>query len=184
MKIIDTPLAGAKILEPNVFTDTRGYFSETYNRTAFHNAGITTEFVQDNQSFSKRGILRGLHFQTGEHAQAKLVRVAVGTVLDVIVDIRPESPTFGQHTSVELSAENHRQLYIPRGFAHGFLVLSETALFIYKCDNFYHKESEAGLRFNDPAFNINWQLNTSDIEVNERDANFPLFTEFKASLGL
>lgn len=180
MKVIPTKLDGLLILEPKVFGDERGYFLETFNKRAFAEAGITTEFVQDNQSLSRRGILRGMHFQKGEHAQAKLVRVLSGRVLDVSVDIRPGSPTYGQHVAVELTAENHVQVFVPRGFAHGFVVLSDEAVFSYKCDNFYNKDAEGGLRYNDPALGIDWQLPADEIVANERDANFPLLEELAA----
>lgn len=181
MNIIPTAIEGVLILEPRVFGDERGYFFESYNQKLFADAGIGAVFVQDNQSFSQRGILRGLHFQTGSHAQAKLVRAVAGTVLDVVVDIRPGSATYGRHVAVELSAENHRQLFVPRGFAHGFIVLSETALFSYKCDNFYNKDAEGGLCYNDPVLGIDWRMPQGDIRVNERDATFPLLADLKAS---
>jgi dTDP-4-dehydrorhamnose 3,5-epimerase len=180
MNVIGTSLEGVVIVEPRVFGDERGNFFESYNRELFAKHGITAEFVQDNQSFSRRGILRGLHFQKGEHAQAKLVRVVSGSVLDVAVDIRPESATFGRHVAVELSGENNRQLFVPRGFAHGFVVLSETAVFSYKCDNFYNKDAEGGLRYNDPALGIDWRLDAGLIEVNARDAGFPTLAELAA----
>ncbi|MDE5615548.1 MAG: dTDP-4-dehydrorhamnose 3,5-epimerase, partial [Alphaproteobacteria bacterium] len=144
MNFIKTALDGVVIVEPRIFQDSRGYFFESYNEAEFHKNGITNKFVQDNQSKSSYGVVRGLHCQTGEHAQAKLVRVLQGTVLDVAVDIRPGSPTFGQHVAVELSDTNQRQLFIPRGFLHGFSVLSDTALFAYKSDNLYNPESEIG----------------------------------------
>ena len=154
MNFIKTALEGVFIIEPRVFTDNRGYFFESYNKAAFEAAGLFYDFVQDNQSKSSYGTVRGLHFQKGEHAQAKLVRVLEGVVLDVAVDLRRASPTYGQHVAVELSAENNRQLMIPRGFAHGFSVLSETAVFAYKCDNLYCKEAEGGIRFDDPTLAI------------------------------
>ncbi|TKW61202.1 MAG: dTDP-4-dehydrorhamnose 3,5-epimerase [Blastochloris viridis] len=177
MKVTPTKLEGVLILEPTVFGDERGYFMETYNQRVFAEAGIHAVFVQDNQSLSRKGILRGLHFQTGEHAQAKLVRALSGRVLDVTVDLRPGSPTYGQHVAVELSEENRKQMYIPRGFAHGFIVLSDEAVFSYKCDNFYNKAAEGGVRYNDPALGIDWQLPAEMIQVNERDATFPLLAE-------
>ena len=150
MKFTETKLKGCFILEPNLIGDERGYFMESFNEKTF-SIGVRQEvhFVQDNQSFSKKGVLRGLHYQCGEHAQAKLVRVLQGEVLDVAVDLRPNSPTFGQYESIVLSGENQKQFFVPRGFAHGFLVLSETATFFYKCDNFYNKESEGGVLYND-----------------------------------
>lgn len=177
MKVTTTKLEGVLILEPTVFGDERGYFMETYNQRVFAEAGVNALFVQDNQSLSRKGILRGLHFQTGEHAQAKLVRALSGRVLDVTVDVRPGSPTYGQHVAVELSEENRKQVYIPRGFAHGFIVLSDEAVFSYKCDNFYNKAAEGGVRYNDPALGIDWQLPAEMIQVNERDATFPLLAE-------
>jgi dTDP-4-dehydrorhamnose 3,5-epimerase len=147
---------------------------ESFNENQFQEGiGQEIHFVQDNQSFSSKGVLRGLHYQTGEHAQAKLVRVLSGEVLDVAVDIRPDSETFGQYVSIVLSAENQKQFYIPRGFAHGFLVLSETATFFYKCDNFYNKESEGGIIFNDPVLNIDWQFEETELIISDKDKKQP-----------
>jgi len=174
-----TELEGVYILEPRVFTDSRGYFFESYNEQEFKNNGLNYTFVQDNQSFSKYGTIRGLHFQKGTHAQAKLVRVISGEVLDVAVDIRRNSPTYGKHVAVKLSGENQKQLLIPRGFAHGFSVLSDTAVFTYKCDNFYCKEAEGGLRVNDPALGIDWQIDMSKANVLERDLNHPLLKDLE-----
>jgi dTDP-4-dehydrorhamnose 3,5-epimerase len=170
MNFIPTKLSGCYIIESKIINDGRGYFMESFNRNTFQN-GINQEinFVQDNQSFSTKGVLRGLHYQTGEYAQAKLVRVLQGEVLDVAVDIRPESDTFGQYEAVHLSAENQRQFFVPRGFAHGFLVLSNTATFFYKCDNFYNKESEGGLIYNDATVNIDWQFPTEKLLVSDKD---------------
>jgi dTDP-4-dehydrorhamnose 3,5-epimerase len=170
MNFIPTKLSGCFIIESKIINDGRGYFMESYNKNTFQN-GINQEinFVQDNQSFSTKGVFRGLHYQTGEHAQAKLVRVLQGEVLDVAVDIRPESPTFGQYESIILSGENQTQFFVPRGFAHGFLVLSETATFFYKCDNFYNKDSEGGLAYDDPKLNIDWQFPTEDLLISEKD---------------
>lgn len=174
MKAIKTPLEGCFILEPNVIRDNRGYFVETFNENTFREAaGISAHFVQDNQSFSSRNVLRGLHYQTGDHAQAKLIRVLTGSVYDIAVDLRPGSPTYGQHYGIELSAENMLQFYIPRGFAHGFLVLSETATFFYKCDNFFHKAAEAGVSYQDPALAIDWPVAETELLVSERDRNLP-----------
>lgn len=174
MKFIPTKLEGCFIIEPKIITDERGYFMESFNENTFQNGiGQSVHFVQDNQSFSTKGVLRGLHYQTGEHAQAKLVRVLSGEVLDVVVDLRPESKTFGENVSVMLSAGNQRQFFVPRGFAHGFLVLSETATFFYKCDNFYNKDSEGGLIYNDPAVNIDWQFPTSELLISEKDKILP-----------
>lgn len=175
MKFTETHLKGCYIIEPRVFQDTRGYFFESFNQKVF-NEGVGEEvnFVQDNQSFSSKGVLRGFHYQRNEFAQAKLVRVLSGAVLDVVIDIRPESPTFGQHLAVELTEENQLQLYIPRGFAHGFLVRSNTASFFYKCDNFYNKESEAGILYSDPKLNIDWNFNEGPFLVSEKDEILPL----------
>jgi dTDP-4-dehydrorhamnose 3,5-epimerase len=177
MRFSPTAIEGVVVAEPTVFGDERGYFYESYSRREFARAGIDCEFVQDNQSFSGRGVLRGLHFQRGGHAQAKLVRVTHGLVRDVAVDLRPGSSTYGHHVAVDLSGENHRQLFIPRGFAHGFVVLSATALFSYKCDNFYSKEAEGGLHHADPALGIDWGLPAGEIQVNARDAAFPTLAE-------
>lgn len=174
MKITHTPLEGCIVLEHKVFKDVRGVFKETYKKEQLDKAlGYKVDFVQDNESVSTRGVLRGLHFQKGEFAQAKLVRVTQGAVLDVAVDLRPDSSTYGQYFSIELSAENHKQLFLPRGFAHGFVVLSDTAVFSYKCDNYYNKDAEGGIVFNDPELNINWQLHTNQIQVSEKDSKLP-----------
>ena len=156
LKVTDTALEGVKVIEPKVYGDHRGWFFEPYNGARYFAAGITAKFVQDNESYSKRGVVRGLHWQAGKHAQAKLVRVIRGSVLDVVVDIRKGSPTFGQHVSVTLTDSNRKQLFIPRGFAHGFIALSDEVLFSYKCDNFYCPDSERGLLFSDPALGIQW----------------------------
>lgn len=169
MKFIKTEIDGVIIVEPTVFEDARGYFFESYNEAEFSKNGITNKFVQDNQSKSSYGVIRGLHCQLGEHAQAKLVRVLEGKVLDVAVDIRKNSPTFGKHVAVELSAENKRQLFIPRGFLHGFSVLSETAVFAYKCDNLYCKESEFSIRFDDKHVGIDWKIPADKILVSDKD---------------
>jgi len=169
MNFIQTKINGVVIVEPRVFKDSRGYFFESYNEEEFVKNGITNRFVQDNQSKSSYGVVRGLHCQLGEHAQAKLVRCLHGVVLDVAVDIRPNSATFGKYVSVELSDENQRQLFIPRGFLHGFSVLSETAVFAYKCDNLYCKESEFGVRFDDPDINVDWKIPANKIIVSEKD---------------
>ena len=169
MNFIKTAIDGVVIVEPRIFKDDRGYFFESYNEQEFISNGITNRFVQDNQSKSSYGVIRGLHCQLGEHAQAKLVRVLAGKVLDVAVDFRKDSPTFLQHVAVELSAENNRQLFIPRGFLHGFSVLSETAVFAYKCDNLYCKESEFGIRFDDPTIGVDWQVPADKILVSDKD---------------
>lgn len=169
MNFIKTAIDGVVIVEPRIFKDDRGYFFESYNEQEFISNGITNRFVQDNQSKSSYGVVRGLHCQLGEHAQVKLVRVLAGKVLDVAVDFRKDSPTFLQHVAVELSAENNRQLFIPRGFLHGFSVLSETAVFAYKCDNLYCKESEFGIRFDDPTIGVDWQVPADKILVSDKD---------------
>ena len=179
MHFIKTEIEGVYIVEPRVFEDTRGYFFESYSKAKFEAAGLHYDFIQDNQSMSSYGTVRGLHFQKGEHAQAKLVRVLEGTVLDVAVDLRKGSPTYGKHVAVELSAENKRQLMIPRGFAHGFSVLSETAVFAYKCDNLYCKEAEGGIRFDDPALGIDWRVEKGKELLSDKDKVLPFFTEFE-----
>lgn len=180
MELIHTPLNGCFLVQPSVFKDTRGYFYESFNEQKFNDlSGLSVHFVQDNQSFSSYGVLRGLHFQQGEHAQAKLVRVIQGEVLDLAVDLRKDSPTFGQHFSVVLSAENKLQLFIPRGFAHGFAVLSKEAEFFYKCDNYYNKESEGGILFNDADLGIDWRLPDSDVLVSDKDTQNSSFLAFK-----
>jgi len=180
MKAIETKLKGCFILEPNVFKDSRGYFFESLNQNKFNALiGQEVNFVQDNESFSSKGVLRGLHFQTGDYAQAKLVRAVKGTVLDVVVDMRKESPTFSKHFSIELSEDNKRQLFVPRGFAHGFIVLSETAIFSYKCDNFYNKPSEKGLRYDDPSLAIDWRLPTKEFIVSEKDLVLPTLSNIE-----
>ena len=180
MNFIETDIADVFVLEPKVFKDDRGYFFEAYNKTEFENHGLFYDFVQDNQSKSSYGVIRGLHFQKGEFAQAKLVRVLQGTVLDVAVDLRKSSPTFGKYVAVELSQENNRMLLIPRGFAHGFSVLSQTAVFTYKCDNFYHKEAEGGIRFDDPDLNIDWQVNPNQAVLSDKDKLLPFLEEFES----
>ncbi len=169
MNFIKTELDGVVIVEPRIFPDSRGYFFESYNAAEFKKNGIDAVFVQDNQSKSSYGVIRGLHCQTGEHCQAKLVRVLVGKVLDVVVDIRHDSKTFGKHVAVELSAENQRSLFMPRGVLHGFSVLSETAVFYYKVDNFYCKESEWGMRYDAPEFNIDWKVPHEKVITSEKD---------------
>ncbi len=180
MIVKETHLKGCFIIEPKVFNDERGYFFETFNRQSFQKAvGIDVNFVQDNESASTKGVLRGLHYQTGEYAQAKLVRVIKGKVLDIVVDIRKGSKTFGQHFSIELSEDNKQQLYIPRGFAHGFVVLSETAIFSYKCDNYYNKASEGGIIYNDATLKLDWQLHEDRFIISEKDLLLPTFQNAK-----
>ncbi len=180
MNFIETNLKGCFIIEPKVIEDARGYFMESFNETNFQK-GIHQEvhFVQDNQSYSTKGVLRGLHYQTGSYAQAKLVRVLQGEVLDVAVDIRPNSPTYGEHYSIVLSEENKKQFFIPRGFAHGFLVLSDTATFFYKCDNFYNKESEGGILYNDTELNIDWNFDLEALLISDKDKELPNFKNAK-----
>ena len=178
MEIQNTPLKDCFIVKPRVFKDERGIFFETFNEKAFVEAtGITIPFIQDNQSCSTRGVLRGLHFQTGAMAQAKLVRVAKGEVLDVVVDLRKDSESFGKSFSVVLNDQNHWQLYVPRGFAHGFITLSESSIFCYKCDNFYHKESEAGIIYNDATLSLDWHLSEEEFIVSEKDLELPTYAE-------
>ena len=179
MPFISTKIKDVVVFEPRIFTDDRGYFFETYNEKLFNDNGIAAKFVQDNQSKSSYGVIRGLHFQKGEHAQAKLVRVLQGRVLDVAVDLRKGSETYGKHVAVELSDVNNLQLFIPRGFAHGFSVLSRTAVFAYKCDNLYCKESEGGIDCNDPDLGIDWQIPAEDRVLSEKDKLHPLFKDFK-----
>lgn len=169
MNFIKTDIEGVWIIEPRRFGDSRGYFMESFKKSEFEANVGAVDFVQDNESFSSKGVLRGLHFQKGEFSQAKLVRVSQGTVVDVAVDLRGGSPTYGRHVAVELSQENARQLFIPRGFAHGFVVLSETAQFQYKVDNVYAPQSEATLRFDDPALGIDWRLPYSELLLSEKD---------------
>ncbi|MCF8293394.1 MAG: dTDP-4-dehydrorhamnose 3,5-epimerase [Chitinophagaceae bacterium] len=174
MEIITTPLNDCFIIKPTLFEDARGYFFESFNRQKFNQlTGIDIDFVQDNQAKSNYGILRGLHFQQGEHAQAKLVSVIKGKVIDVAVDMRPESSTYLQHIAIELSEQNHLQLFVPRGFAHGYSVLEDNTIFFYKCDNYYHKASEGGVIYNDPTLNIDWQLDTADMLLSEKDVLLP-----------
>lgn len=178
MKKIDTKIEGCFILQPNIFKDSRGYFFESFNEDRFRELiQAEVHFVQDNQSFSKFGVLRGLHAQDGTHAQAKLVRVLKGEVLDVAVDARKDSPSFGQHVSVLLSAENQKQFFVPRGFLHGFVVLSDTAEFFYKCDNYYHQPSEVGVYYDDPTLNIDWSLSKDQLCISEKDAILPEFAD-------
>ena len=170
MECIRTDIKDCFIIKPTVFSDNRGYFFESFNEQKFNQlAGLNIHFVQDNQAKSNRGILRGLHYQKGEHAQAKLVRVLQGKVIDIAVDLRKDSPTYLQHVAVELSAENNLQLFVPKGFAHGYSVLEDNTIFCYKCDNYYNKEAEGGVFYADPKLNINWQLNEDEIILSEKD---------------
>lgn len=180
MKRINTSIEDCFIIEPSVFEDKRGYFLETFNQKKFNELlGRSIEFVQDNEAFSQKGVLRGLHYQTGNHAQAKLVRVIKGTVLDVSVDVRKNSKSFGKYVAIELSEENKKQLFVPRGFAHGYIVLSDSAIFAYKCDNFYNKDAEGGIIYNDPTLNIDWKLPSTDFIVSEKDIILPKLQEAK-----
>jgi dTDP-4-dehydrorhamnose 3,5-epimerase len=182
MPFTQTPIKDLVIFEPRVFEDGRGYFFESYNQKLFEENGIDTKFIQDNQSKSSLGVLRGIHFQKPPFAQAKLVRVLSGKVLDVAVDLRPESATFGEYFAIELTAENKKQLFIPRGFGHGFVVLSQTAEFAYKCDNLYSKEHESGIIYNDSDLKIDWQIETSELIISDKDQQLKSFVEFKNSL--
>ena len=173
MTLDTTYIQGLVVLTPTVFEDSRGCFFEAYNKVHLEKLGITINFVQDNQSFSKKGTLRGLHYQNPPFAQTKLVRVLQGEIIDVAVDLRKDSPTYGKHFSIALSADNKKQLLIPQGFAHGFSVISETAVVMYKCDQFYNKESEGGIRFDDPALGIDWGLDLSTAIVSEKDLILP-----------
>jgi len=173
MQIEKTFIKDLVVVEPTVFGDERGYFFESYNKTKFEDLGIHIDFVQDNQSFSKKGTLRGLHYQNPPFAQTKLVRVLEGEIIDVTVDLRTDSPTYGKSFSILLSAENKKQLLVPQGFAHGFSVLSETAVVMYKCDQFYNKASEGGIKFDDPSLNIDWGMDLKEAIVSEKDQILP-----------
>ncbi len=178
MEIIKTTLEGCFLVVPSIHQDERGTFSETFNEQDFHSkTGLNTRFVQDNQSISSHGVLRGLHYQTGKHAQAKLVRVIEGKVLDIVVDLRKESVTFGKYFSVILDAEKRQQLFVPRGFAHGFVTLSERSIFAYKCDNYYHKASESGIIYNDATLALDWHLGKEELVISEKDLKLPTFSE-------
>lgn len=178
MELIETPLKDCFYLKPAQFKDERGIFSETYNRKTFKKVtGLDVAFVQDNQSQSSRGVLRGMHFQTGKMAQAKLVRVAMGRVIDIVIDLRKESPTFGKHFAIELTGDNGFQLFVPRGFAHGFITLSEKSIFCYKCDNYYDRASEGGIIYNDATLNLDWHLPEEELIVSEKDRELPTFEE-------
>ena len=179
MKFIKTEISDVYIIESSVFEDTRGYFLESFNLDKFEENVCPIKFVQDNESKSSKGVLRGLHFQKPPYAQAKLVRCIEGKVLDVAIDIRDGSETYGKHVSVELSGENKKQVFIPRGFAHGFLVLSNTAIVSYKVDNNYAPAHDAGIRWNDPTLNIQWRVNEREVLVSEKDVKLPFFSEFE-----
>lgn len=173
MPFTPTTISGLYIVEPEIFKDHRGYFFESYNERSFKEQGLQLSFVQDNQARSPKGIIRGLHYQLEPHAQTKLIRVLSGAILDVAIDIRKNSPTYGQSFSIELSAENKKQLLVPKGFAHGYAVLSEEAEVFYKCDSFYHRESEGGIAWNDPELNINWRIPENEVIVSEKDSQHP-----------
>lgn len=178
MNVIQTDIEGVVIIEPRVFTDSRGYFFESYSKREFDEKVGPVDFVQDNESRSTRGVIRGLHFQLPPYTQAKLVRCVEGEVLDVAVDLRKDSPTYGRHVAVRLSSENHRQLFIPRGFAHGFAVLSESAVFQYKCDNFYAPQADGGISILDSTLGIDWQIPLSEAILSDKDTRHPLFADF------
>ena len=177
MKVVKTAIEDVVIIEPDVFGDSRGYFFESYSQKKFDEQVRPVRFVQDNESKSKYGVLRGLHFQKGKDAQSKLVRVVKGRVLDVAVDIRKGSPTFGKYVAVELTEDNHRQLFVPRGFAHGFSVLSDEVIFQYKCDNLYAPESEGAIAWNDPDIGIDWQLPAEDVLLSAKDSAHPMLKD-------
>ena len=185
MNVIKTDIEGPFIIEPRIFGDARGYFFESFNARDFsQQTGLEVAFVQDNESRSSRGVLRGLHFQKPPYAQSKLVRVVEGRVVDVAVDIRKGSPTYGRHAAVELTGDNHRQFFVPKGFAHGFVVLSEVALFQYKCDEFYHPEAEGAIAWNDPTLAIDWPIGADEVLLSERDKHHPLFADFQTPFSL
>jgi dTDP-4-dehydrorhamnose 3,5-epimerase len=181
MKILATPFEGLYVIEPQVWGDARGHFFESYSEAAFKAAGLPTDFVQDNQSLSAKGILRGLHFQAPPFAQGKLVRVITGAVLDVVVDIRKSSPTYGQHFKIELSADNKKMLWVPPGFAHGFVTLEDQTIFVYKVTGLYHKESEGGLLWNDPQLGIDWGV--ADPLLSDKDKLQPSWAAFRSPFG-
>ena len=178
MQIENTSIEGCFIIKPSVYEDERGVFFESFNQQKFEElTGLAIDFVQDNQSISKEGVLRGLHFQRGEYAQAKLVRVIKGEVMDVAVDLRPDSSTFGKHVSAILNETNNLQLFIPRGFAHGFITLSEEAIFAYKCDNYYNKPSESGIIYSDPDLDIDWKIPKREVQLSQKDLALPFLKE-------
>lgn len=180
MIVKETNLKGCFVIEPKIFGDERGYFFESFNKEKFKDlTGIEIEFVQDNEAFSNRGVLRGLHFQKREFAQAKLVRVVKGKVLDVVVDVRPNSKTYGQSFSIILSEENKKQLFVPRGFAHGYAVLEDNTVFVYKCDNYYYPQAEGGIIYNDSSLNIDWLLNEDEVLLSDKDKKLPLLKDLK-----
>lgn len=180
LELENTPLKDCFLLKPSVFKDHRGTFLESFSQKRFEEVtGLHLDFVQDNQSSSKKGVLRGLHFQKGPYAQSKLVRCVAGRILDVVVDLRKDSPTFRQHYKVILSDENHHQLFIPAGFAHGFLTLSDNSIFAYKCDQYFHKDADTGVYWNDPVFSIDWQYPEEELILSEKDKNLPTFEQLE-----
>lgn len=180
MEVIKTPIEGLLIIEPHIFSDARGYFFESFSQRDFDEKVGHVTFVQDNESMSTRGVIRGLHFQRPPYTQTKLVRCVRGAVLDIAVDIRKGSPTYGQHVAVELTGDNHRQFFISKGFAHGFAVLSEEAVFQYKCDEFYHPEADAGIQLSDPALGIDWRIPFDEAILSDKDTKHPLFKDFES----
>lgn len=184
MNVIKTDIEGVVVIEPRVFDDARGYFFESYSKRRFDEVVRPVEFVQDNESMSTRGVIRGLHFQRPPFSQSKLVRCVRGAVLDVVVDIRRGSPTYGRHVAVELTGENRRQLFVPRGFAHGFAVLSDEAVFQYKCDNYYHPESEGGISIADHSLGIDWRIDPAEAILSEKDLRNPMFSDFESPFDI
>lgn len=184
MNVIKTGIEGVVVIEPRVFDDARGYFFESYSKRRFDEVVRPIEFVQDNESMSTRGVIRGLHFQRPPFSQSKLVRCVRGAVLDVVVDIRRGSPTYGRHIAVELTGENRRQLFVPRGFAHGFAVLSDEAVFQYKCDNYYHPESEGGISIADHSLGIDWRIDPAEAILSEKDLRNPMFSDFESPFDI
>ncbi|MEZ3551022.1 MAG: dTDP-4-dehydrorhamnose 3,5-epimerase [Muribaculaceae bacterium] len=184
MEVIKTDIEGVVILEPRVFKDSRGYFFESYSKRVFDELVRPVDFVQDNESMSTRGVMRGLHFQLPPFTQSKLVRCVRGAVLDVAVDIRKGSPTYGHHVAVELTEDNHRQLFVPRGFAHGFAVLSDVAVFQYKCDNYYHPQADGGISIADDSLGIDWLINPLDAILSEKDTRHPLLSDFDSPFDI
>jgi dTDP-4-dehydrorhamnose 3,5-epimerase len=184
MNVIKTDIEGVVVIEPRVFDDARGYFFESYSKRRFDEVVRPIEFVQDNESMSTRGVIRGLHFQRPPFSQSKLVRCVRGAVLDVVVDIRRGSPTYGRHVAVELTGENRRQLFVPRGFAHGFAVLSDEAVFQYKCDNYYHPESEGGISIADRSLGIDWRIDPAEAILSEKDLRNPMFSDFESPFDI
>ncbi len=184
MEVIKTQIEGVVIIEPRIFKDSRGYFFESYSKREFDEKVRPVDFVQDNESMSTRGVMRGLHFQRPPFTQSKLVRCVSGRVLDVAVDIRKGSPTYGRHVAVELSEENHRQFFVPRGFAHGFAVLSDVAVFQYKCDNYYHPEADGGISIADPSLGIDWHLDPAAAVLSDKDLRHPLLKDFESPFDI